>query len=218
MGGWDVVVMWVQCELLRVSVCGMCTRAWGVYVCVCVCAWDVHVCAWNVFMGSVCMGCAQLYAPDVCMGCACVHGVCVCAWDVHVCVHGTYSWDLRAWDVHNCMHQTCAWGVCVCTECAQLHFARAWDVCACTGCTRVRAGGVHIHVQGSVHAAAPQQDVALHSGPRWQLGGGCGAALGRTEPSRRCVGRGWSRAGRAGGARRGAMGVSTPGAIPLASA
>lgn len=176
MGGWDVVVMWVQCELLCVCVCVGCARMHGVCTCVSVCAWDVHVCAWNVFMGSVCMGCAQLYAPDA-------HGVCACARNAHSC----------------------------------MHFARAWDVCACTGCTRVRAGGVHIHVQGSVHAAAPQQDVALHSGPRWQLGGGCGAALGRTEPSRRCVGRGWSRAGRAGGARRGAMGVSTPGAIPLAS-
>lgn len=210
--------MWVQCELLCVCVCGMCTRAWGVYVCVCVhgmcmcvhgtyswdlCAWDVHncmhqTCAWGV---------------RVCTGCACVHGTCmyVCMERIHgICVHGMCTTV--------CTRR--AHGVCACARNAHscMHFVRAWDVCACTGCTRVRAGGVHIHVQGSVHAAAPQQDVALHSGPRWQLGGGCGAALGRTEPSRRCVGRGWSRAGRAGGARRGAMGVSTPGAIPLASA
>lgn len=145
----------------------------------CVCAWDVHVCAWNVFMGSVCMGCAQLYAPDVCMGRACVHGVCVCAWDVHVCVHGTYSWDLRAWDVHNCMHQTCAWGVCVCTECAQLHAFRArvgcvcvhgMHTCACRGCAHPCAGLCARSGPAAGRRAALRAPLAA----RWGMRGGVG--------------------------------------------
>ena len=98
----------MQCELLCVCVCVGCARMHGVCTCVSVCAWDVHVCAWNVFMGSVCMGCAQLYAPDVRMGCvrvhgmhtvaciSCARGMCVRARDAHVCVQGVCTSMCRA--------------------------------------------------------------------------------------------------------------------------